>query len=66
MEGMLWLTKKHLSYFKTIQTNLDALLPENSDVKFAVYALLAKISENDLERIYSKLKKENGDEKHVS
>ncbi|MGW8115251.1 hypothetical protein ACVS9P_08815 [Caproicibacterium sp. NSD3] len=55
-----------MSYFETIQTCLDALLPENSDVEFAAYALPAKIPEDDLERICSKLKEESGDEKHVS
>lgn len=60
------LAKKYLSYFETIRTYLDPLLPENSDVKFAACALLAEIPEGDIEKICSKLKEESGDEKHVS
>jgi len=60
------LAKKYLSCFETIRIYLETLLPENSDVKSAACALLAEISEDDIEKICSKLKKESEDEKHVS
>ena len=57
--------EKYLSYFETIQTYLDALLPKNSDVKSATYALLSEIPEDAIEEMCNRLKKESGDEKHT-